>query len=58
MATEEDGGGEQVRGRGAAGKMAVWRGRGEKNQCHAVIAYYSVILCIDIDNTYVYICRD
>lgn len=32
MATEEDGGGEQVRGRGAAGKMAVWRGeRGEKS---------------------------
>lgn len=30
----------------------------KKNQCHSVIAYYSVILCIDIDNTYVYICRD
>lgn len=34
------------------------RKRGKKNQYHLVIAYYSIILCIDIDNTYVYICRD
>lgn len=34
------------------------KGRGKKNQCHSVIAYYSVILRIDIDNTYVYICCD
>lgn len=33
-------------------------GGGKKNQCHSVIAYYGVILCIDIDNTHVYICCD
>ena len=43
---------------GRGGTKRGERGRGKKNRCHSVIAYYSVILCIDIDNTYVYICRD
>lgn len=41
------------------GRGAAEGGEGrKKNQWHLVIAYCSIILCTDIDNTYVYICCD